>query len=1521
MSAVYTVRLISSETCFAGLNSHRHAEKWGQHALSNVRVVELAVLSSFSASPSASSRSTSTTRGGRSASSTSTTPTPTKKVCVGCRFLDTWEFHRQRRGMVGPDADEHGKITGSAESPDEVLYLSESFAESVQIPANARVTVRPVYNHETQNAKEVHVRALHANDFELVDANAEWICDNLRSQIGSLTGATTYFPIFIHGTAIKLQVLKVVAASTSSTTDEAAVAEQKIEESDGSSFVYVLTPETDLIIEARQQSRGNLHEDEEVKSFWLWVTFVAASTEEEASLEDSTTTSADLDTMNDGAPPGSTGKLELPPGRIYPRCLGLHPRLFRAIFDPTYTDFMMENPATGVKETHSMQRARLLRTTVMQKGAGSARGGASRHYSDSEYSSPANKLRGTTAASQQAQLSSLPKDQTLLWVEGEVFLCVLDRRLQSLRHCSVYGDARFAKGSFLVAEHDTRQLAVTVPSIRLTLQLPERFRGADKKEGFEQGVANEETMEVQNDLGLAIASGSSSIDIKICNLVDAAFSDFVMQENGAILQHGMQLWLRTKRSFEAQLEVARLRRAETACGEESGADADGVKNVDLSSFTELEEEEDCESLYNCDLSASSASEACSLAVKQVPDGSRADLDKNIKRLADDGAVTSASLLGSAGDPANVQPMAPPGQHEHENQVQVVVGDLDPWAAAHLDMTSLDWGFEDVSATAATGLGHDAEASPPERENEDDVSAELLFAPTKSVGQRYFYYPVRLEFQNIDASADMYTLLESYELGDHDMDVDIEFTPTESRSALLMTKAFAFPQRDFSRPGKTSALALEPPTCAAPSFHSETLLRSFCERANVEDAVTRLVLEAVELSLSRQSATKFGLPSHLRELPFFQRTLSAARSKVDSPAVRSGLLMSGARGAMQKDVLQHVLSDQNKNALWINCALLANSKVAYKTIGLLLQTVLLLAVQLSPAVVVFEELDALLLPENAGEQPAVENIASLRSQCLSDTLKDLLPVLRASCAEETALALDFSALHKQIVSAFELRTTSPDAASDALQEFYCAHQESALPLAHSLQFAATVTNREFKSLVTSSLALDSRVHLDNPGLRDRADILAAYLSQKQKESAPVAYSSDYMSDLANDLAARTDGSTVTDLLEIANFTMKTLLRSTYGDPSGSEEDLLSPSTPKLSAEAVLEEYRRSRPGHQASSSSSSSTGKAQPLQAESIFWEHVGGLQLQKSVLLDTLLLPTTFEPLFKRSAMKQRQGLLLVGPSGCGKTFLVHALSNRLRGFVRFFQVKGPELLSKYIGESEAGVRNVFEQARQASPSCIFFDEIEALCPVRGGETTGVTDRVVNQMLTYLDGVEARKQLFVIAASSRPDLVDPALLRPGRFDRKLYCGPPAGDTREWHAVIQTVIEAGKFGLDKEAREYCQDTLPAELAKISGFTPADVRALFSTAQLDAIHKKLEEARHQGDRAEEDDESQQDEARISRAMLEFAVASTKPSLSKNEVAQLDARFAQYQEKSPGRTDRGRGGEIAGRLQHVSKKVALA
>jgi peroxin-1 len=183
---------------------------------------------------------------------------------------------------------------------------------------------------------------------------------------------------------------------------------------------------------------------------------------------------------------------------------------------------------------------------------------------------------------------------------------------------------------------------------------------------------------------------------------------------------------------------------------------------------------------------------------------------------------------------------------------------------------------------------------------------------------------------------------------------------------------------------------------------------------------------------------------------------------------------------------------------------------------------------------------------------------------------------------------------------------------------------------------------------------------------------------------------------------------------------------------------------------------------------------------------------------------------------------------------------------LRMISVKGPELLNKYIGQSEAGVRNVFRRAAAAAPCALFFDEFDSIAPRRGNDSTGVTDRVVNQFLTELDGVEGLQGVTVLAATSRPDLIDPALLRPGRLDRLLLC--PFPDQRERRDILSALARdvatggggggggGGGAALDVAEAEARLD-LDEVARRTGGFSGADLRALLSDASLSAIHREI------------------------------------------------------------------------------------
>jgi peroxin-1 len=239
-----------------------------------------------------------------------------------------------------------------------------------------------------------------------------------------------------------------------------------------------------------------------------------------------------------------------------------------------------------------------------------------------------------------------------------------------------------------------------------------------------------------------------------------------------------------------------------------------------------------------------------------------------------------------------------------------------------------------------------------------------------------------------------------------------------------------------------------------------------------------------------------------------------------------------------------------------------------------------------------------------------------------------------------------------------------------------------------------------------------------------------------------------------------------------------------------------------------------------------------LQSSTTTFESIGGLTETRQVLLETLQYPTKYAPIFAQCPLRLRSGILLYGYPGCGKTLLASAVAGECG--LNFISVKGPEILNKYIGASEKSVRDLFERAQAAKPCVLFFDEFDSIAPKRGHDSTGVTDRVVNQLLTLMDGAEGLSGVYVLAATSRPDLIDPALLRPGRLDKSIICDFP--NVEERVDIVRAIGKKAK--LSKAVLESDEDL--AEIAKrTEGFSGADLQALISNAQLEAIQDVLKD----------------------------------------------------------------------------------
>lgn len=260
-----------------------------------------------------------------------------------------------------------------------------------------------------------------------------------------------------------------------------------------------------------------------------------------------------------------------------------------------------------------------------------------------------------------------------------------------------------------------------------------------------------------------------------------------------------------------------------------------------------------------------------------------------------------------------------------------------------------------------------------------------------------------------------------------------------------------------------------------------------------------------------------------------------------------------------------------------------------------------------------------------------------------------------------------------------------------------------------------------------------------------------------------------------------------------------------------------------------------------------------VETPNITWEQVGGLKDVKMELKEAVEWPMKYPEGFERMGIKPPRGILLYGPPGTGKTLIAKAVAKESEA--NFIQVKGPSLLSMWVGKSEEGVRKIFERARQVAPCVIFFDEIDALAGKRGANDGGtkVTERVLNQILAEMDGLEDLKDILIIGATNRPDMLDPALLRPGRFDKILLVNAPEDEGRENVLKIHTK----KMPLAKDVN------IKDMVKKTHGYTGADLEALAREAAMLALREDI------------------NAVQVKKKHFEEALKKIKPSVSKPTI----------------------------------------
>jgi transitional endoplasmic reticulum ATPase len=287
-----------------------------------------------------------------------------------------------------------------------------------------------------------------------------------------------------------------------------------------------------------------------------------------------------------------------------------------------------------------------------------------------------------------------------------------------------------------------------------------------------------------------------------------------------------------------------------------------------------------------------------------------------------------------------------------------------------------------------------------------------------------------------------------------------------------------------------------------------------------------------------------------------------------------------------------------------------------------------------------------------------------------------------------------------------------------------------------------------------------------------------------------------------------------------------------------------------------------------------------VEVPDITWDDVGGLEETKQSLQETIQWPLNYPEVFEELDMQAAKGVLMYGPPGTGKTLLAKAIANESES--NFISIKGPELLNKYVGESEKGVREVFEKARSNAPTVVFFDEIDSIATERGGgaSDSGVGERVVSQLLTELDGLEELEDVVVIATSNRPDLIDKALLRPGRLDRHVHVPIPDESARRKIFTVHT--QDKPFANDVDLDDLAERT--------DGYVGADIEAVCREAS-------MQSARGFIDRVSPDDiAGSVGNIRLTKEDFEYALKEVQPSVDEETKRHYDELQSQFGSGQP-------------------------